>query len=233
MASTYTWANALTVAKPYVKSIPTSAMDLTVCDQLNAFIFKSKIWRWSVAALTAITLVDGTQDYTPGSFTGAGFYRLLRLRITRTDTTPDESREISLVEWLAPDLVSRCSLASIRCACWEPVNSQIRLESAFSVPSGTTYQINGEYQFAPIKLTATSNTIIFPDQYFDVIVEGLKWKYYQLGDDTRVVDQRLVFFAMLEDMKRNEDYGDGQALRFPSEPIGVGRAGNPGMFGWY
>ena len=237
MASTYTWNDALTVAKLFVKNIPTTTVDVTVCDQLNSWMWKSFFWRWSVTTLTsgsgALQLVDGTQDYGIGTTTGAGYYRLMRVRITRTDTTPWISREKDILGWLAPNLEQKGNLDTIQAVCFEPVSGGIRLDRAASIPSGTTYQIDGEYQFAPLKITSTTSTIVFPDQYFDVVIEGLKWRYYQLGDDSRTESQFAVFSGMLEDMKRNEDYGDGQDQRFPGDSIGAYRAGNTGLFGWY
>jgi hypothetical protein len=225
MASTYTWANALTVIAPYVKSIPTTTLDATVCDQINSFIWKAYPWRWAQATLTSasgvLTLVDGTQDYGIGTTTGGGFYQLLRARITRYDVTPNVVREKNIVNWLAPNLESKGGVDGITTVCYEPISGGFRLDRAAEVPSGVTLRLDGEYWFQPTKITLTSSTIVFPDSYFDVAIEGLKWKYYQLGDDSRANDQRAVFISALELMKREEDYGDAPGARFPEEGLGV------------
>lgn len=237
MASSYTWADALTVTKPFVKNIPTTVMDVTVCDQVNSFIWRSFVWRWAVASLTSnsgvLSLVDGTQDYSIGTTTGGGLFRILRLRITRTDVTPFIAREKNLMAWLPPSLDIQGSIDSIDGIAFIPETSQLRLDKAASVPSGTSYQIDGEYQFQPVKITATASVIVFPDQYFDTVIEGLKWRYYQLGDDSRMEKQREYFMGMLDDMKAQESFGEAQAQRFPGDPFGMTRAGNPGLFGWY
>lgn len=237
MASTYTWANALTVVSPYIKSISTSAIDATVCDQLNAYIWKAGIWRWSLASLTSasgvLSLVDGVQDYGIGTTTGAGYYRLWRVRITRTDVSPWVARDKDIAYGLVPCLDLTGSIDSIQAIGYEPVSSGLRLERAASVPSGTTYQIDGEYQFAPVKITSTATTIVFPDHYFSLAIEGLKWKYYELGDDPRWQAQQTIFLQELEKMKADEDLGNGDMYRFPGDVMGSRGVGNAGLFGFY
>lgn len=237
MASTYTWANALTLVAPFVKSIPTTTVDAAVCDQLNSFIWKSYPWRWAQFSLTSnsgvLSLVDGTQDYSIGTTTAGGFFQLLRVRITRSDVTPNIVREKDIVSWLAPNLETKGGIDSIEAMALEPVNTQIRLDRAASVPSGTTYRIDGEYWAQPIKVTSTASTIVFPDQYFDVAVEGLKWKYYQLGDDKREPGQRTAFMGMLKQMMDDEDYGNGPGQRFADTALGYRSTAGTGLFGVY
>lgn len=212
-------------------------MDVTVCDQANAAIWRAYPWRWAQASLTSgsgvLSLVDGTQDYAIGTTTGGGFYQLMRVRITRTDVSPVIAREKDITNWLAPNLETKGSVDTIQAVCYEPVSSGLRLDCAASVPSGTTYRIDGEYWFQPVKVTSTATTIVFPDAYFSVVIECLKWKYYQLGDDRRALSQRAVYEAELQKMVEQEDYGDAPGTRFPSSSLGASRSGNPGLFGWY
>ena len=252
MSSTYTWANALTVVGPYVKSIPTATVDAVVCDQLNSFIWKAFPWRWAVFSLTSATselsLVDGTQDYAIGTTTGGGFYQLLRARITRTDVSPNIVRDKDIVQWLAPNLETKGSVDTVQAVAVLSQNqsTKIRMDCAASVPSGTTYQIDGEMWCLPLKVTTTASVIIAPDQYANVFIEGLKWKYLSLGDDKRAgamqVDnsghktytgQMGVFMAELQTMVDDYDYGDGFQQRFPSDTLGAGRTGNPGIWGFF
>lgn len=237
MSSTYTWSDALNVVKPYIKSIPTSTIDSVVCDQVNALIWKSFPWRWAQFSFTsasgALALVNGQQDYGVGTLSAGGYYAILRARITRTDTTPWIAREKDITNWLAPNLDQSGSIDSIQAIAYEPVSSGLRLDRAASVSGSATYQIDGEYWAQPLKVTSTATVIVFPDQYFDVAIEGIKWKYYQLGDDSRAADQRNVFIAMLEAMKQQEDYADAPGTRFPGDAVGASMAGNPGLFGWY
>ncbi len=237
MASTYSWQDGITLVRPYIKSIPTSTIDVAVCDQANSFLWRRFPWRWAQASLTSgsgvLTLVDGVQDYALGTLTGAGFFQLLRVRITRTDVTPWISREKDITNWLAPNLEQMGSIDSIKAICFEPVSGGLRLECAASVPSGTSFLIDGEYQFQPVKVTSTSTPIVFPDQYFETVTETLKWKYFQLGDDKREPEQRALAMALVQQMVKDEDYGDAPGTRFPSDGVGVTQMGSSGLFGFY
>ncbi len=238
MASTYLWSQVISQVAPFVKSIPTSTVDTIVVDRLNSFIWRKRPWTWSVASLTSgsgvLSLVDGIQDYAVGTTTGAGFYQLLRARITRTDVTPFIAREKDVTNYLAPCLDLQGGIDSILALSYQPEMGSmvLRLDRAASVPSGTTYQIDGEYWFHPTKITTSATTIVFPDEYIDVAIEGTKWMYYQLGDDKREPTQRAVFLGLLNEMDAQEDWGNAAGTRFPGDALGVTRAGNPGLFGY-
>ena len=250
--SSYTWQNLLDIVKPFIKSIPTSTLDVTVCDQLNAVVWKKYYWPWAVYSLTSSTaelsLVDGQQDYAIGTLTGGGFYQLLRARITRTDVTPNIVRDKDIVQWLAPNLETKGSVDSVQAlsTLFQNQTTKIRMDCAASVPSGTAYQIDGEMWCLPIKVTSTSSVIVAPDQYANVFIEGLKWRYYALGDDKRAgvmqVDssgrktytgQMGVFMAELQTMVDDYDYGDGFQQRFPSDSFGSGKAVNTSLYGFF
>ena len=237
MGNSYTWQQAIDYVKPYIKSIPTSTLDVIACDQTNAAIWRAYPFRWAQATLTsassALRLVDGQQDYGIGTLTGGGFYQLLRVRISRTDVSPWIIREKDITNWLAPNLEQQGAVDTLKAICYEPVSSGLRLDMAASVTSPATYQIDGEYWFQPIRITAVGSTIVFPDAYFQTVIECLKWKYYQLGDDRRALDQKAVFDASLAEMVAQEDYGDAPGTRFPEGGLGTSRAGNPGLFGFY
>lgn len=252
MASTYTWSNLLDIVKPFIKSIPTSTLDVTVCDQLNSFVWKAFPWTWATFSLTSATsqlsLIDGRQDYPIGTTTAGGFYELQRVRITRTDVTPNIVREKDIVQWLAPNVEQQGGIDTIAAVATlgQNLSTQLRLDCAASVPTGTAYQIDGEYWALPIKVTSTASVIIAPDQYANVYIEGLKWKYYQLGDDKRAgamtvnndgrkayTGQMGVFMAELQTMIDDEDYGGGFQQRFPANTMGQGKPGNPGLYGFF
>ena len=220
-----------------MKSIPITVGQATIVDQVNTLIFRAAPWRWAQASLTSnsgvLQLVNGVQDYGIGTTTGAGFYQMLRVRISRTDTSPWIVREKDFTNWLAPNLEIQGGVDSIQAIAWEPVTSQLRLDRAASVPAGTTAQIDGEYIFQPVKITLTSTLIVFPDQYFSVAIEGLKARWYLLGDDKRADKQDAVFRGLLAEMVRQEDYADAQGTRFPEMGFGQSKGGNPGLYGYY
>lgn len=240
----YSPNDALTQTVGYVRQMTIdSTTKALCCDMTNNAIHSYYPWRWTLGALTPISLVDNTQDY---SVANTDVYRFVRLRVTRTDITPNKSNELNLTEWLAPDLQTKGTLESFRAIAWDPVGSKLRLDVTASVPSGVTMRIEGEYQKLPTKITSSSvgTALTQPDVYFNVFVEGLLYYLYKYADDQRAggvqvmkggqrqyTGQLAVFMFALQAMAEAEDYGNAQGVRFPSEPLGVGRGpGNPGLF---
>lgn len=194
--------------------------------------------------MTAIALVDGTQDYSLDAG-NTNVRKLLRLRIVRTDTTPDEYRDLIVRDWLSPDLTPR-SYTAIQSAAWEPVGTKIRLETAVSVPSGVTLTINGEYWKNPTKIgdAQLSTAFSFDDEFFPIFVDGLMWRLYKFVGDDRAgniqtdrngrqtyTGQLGVFMDGLYRMAQAEDYGQ-QGSEFPDSPIGESAgAGSAWIYG--
>lgn len=110
-------------------------------------------------------------------------------------------------------------------------------------------RFDGEFQVAVAKITSGNlgTNFWFPDHYFPVFVEGLKWRVYQLYDDSRAgalviakdgsrsyTGQLGVFMESLQRMMEAEDRGTGQPQQFPDEPLGYGRSqAYQGLFGLY
>ncbi len=244
MAS-YTFQNAVDFVSKYAKGIPTSALDTTACDTVNSIIWRAWFWRWSIASLTSINTVNLIQDYT---IANADFYRLWRCRMIRTDVSPFIIREKDVVSFLSPNLEQQGGVDTIQAMSYIDAVSLLRLDKAMALASGTQVYINGDYQQKPTKVTSLSQTIPFPDHYFDVLIEGLKWKYYQLGDDPRAGEPQVsggstmgqraytgqlgIFYSALQEMMLAEGFSYGDSQRFPDSGMGVGRLANPGLFGW-
>jgi hypothetical protein len=238
MASTYTWDNILTFVKPFVRDIPTGNINVLTIDRVNRTMWKRFFFHWTLADLTPISLSDGTQDYAIADST---FYRPWRMRITQTDLTPDVANDIDILEFLPPQLNVEGGLYSFQ-AVSVIGTSTIRLDRAASITGSTTMQIDGEYQFEPTKITATSTTIVFPDDYADVAQEGLKWAFMVLKGDNRAggvafdkrglksfTGQYAVFMSLLDDMAQAEDTVP-EPVRFPSDSMGVSRATGQSLF---
>ena len=222
--------------------MPTTSLDALTCDQVNRKMWVAAPWRWAIVPLTSISLSDTNQDF---ALSNTDLYRLIRARITRTDSTPDESHPLNVLEWLEPALNYVQGMYAIQACSMVATTTTVRLDTAISVPSGVTIQMDGEYQTVPTKITATSSTITFNDEYAETAIEGLKWAYMVLAKDPRAggmavnskgdktySGQYAVFMASIEDMKQAEDFGNGENYRFPDDSLGVGRytSGNP--FGW-
>ncbi len=207
---------------------------------VNSIMWTAYPWRWSLKALTPIALVNAQQDYTNAE---TDFMKLIRARVTRTDTTPDVYNDILILKWLPPELSLLLGLQDIESVCFEPTITKFRLNASVNLPTGVTGTLNGEYQKVPTKVTAATTAFLFPDEYFSVFVSGLTWQFYLFADDPRAGERRTdghgnttytgqmgVFYDALMMMRESEDWGAGDTI-FPQDPLGAYRTGNPGLFG--
>lgn len=225
---TYTVAQAVRHARARIKNIPVSDIELIDADEVNSTIWRAYPWRWSLVAMTPIALTDGVQDYT---FAPTNYFRLLRARIVRTDSTPDEYGDpLDIVNHLEADLQSQ-AYPSIRSVSYEGELGKLRLERAVSVPTNVTLQLQGEYQRQPTKITTVNDLWPFPDQYLNVAVAGLKWKFGEFAEDFRSGNSQkssqgvsawsgfqAAFYDAIEDMAAAEGFGAGDIIA-PSEAL--------------
>lgn len=237
MASTYTVANAITYTQAMCVGIPVSTVQVVAADVIHSIIWNVYPWRWACKNYASnIALIDGTQDY---AWAPTDYMRLTHARLIRTDTTPDIYDELTVLRNLTPDLTKagfRSGLSSISYGRVAPAS--VRLNQAAAVPTGVTIEIQLEYQFQPTKITATSATFPFPDQYFNVFCDGMLWQFYLLAKDSRAgtsqatkaggavyTGQMGIFYDSLMTMRDAEDWGAGDTI-FPSDPLGASGSGN-------
>lgn len=217
---TYTFANAITIASKMVKGIPTSGIDATMCDIISTDMYRFRPWAWTMTNIApgTVALTDGVQDFSGP----LNIYRFIRGRIVRTDTTPDQYLDLTVRKTLTPDLTPR-GYSAISCIANEESVGKLRLESAVQVPTGTTLEIQGEYQIVPTKITLTTQSLWFPDEYITVLIEGLLYWYYKIADDPKWSTQFKIYQDALLKMAVNEDFPATDQM-FPDTPLGVGRA---------
>ncbi len=241
--ATYTWSDAATYVGKFVKGVPTTAIDATTADTVNSIIWRHWFFKWTMKNLTPISWVNNQQDYT---IADADFYRLYRARFRRTDVSPVIVREKNVAAWLSPNLEQTGSIDTILAVSYNYELGKLRLDKSAQIVSPVAVQIEGDYQFVPVKVTSTGTAIVFPEYYFNVAIEGILWKYLALTNNpqagTLQVDKTTkqvvytgqlgVFYAALQAMAEAEGMGQGDSTRFPDDPLGVGRSANPGLFAW-
>jgi hypothetical protein len=244
-ASTYSPNDAIALVKGFGHGIPLTVPQANLCDTVNSKLWTFFPWSWSLSTLTAITLVNNQQDYTP---TDANILRPVRMRIVRTDLTPNEFRELDVLNNLAPELTRMAGVDSMMAVGWMGNLNKFRFDQNVQVSSGNILQLQGEYQKLPIKITDSNMGTVFPfpDHFYDTFVEGLKWKIYQLSDDPRagnVVVNKIngqiqysgqlgVFMDSLMVMARTEDLSQGDGFMFPTTAMGNRGGMGPNLFGF-
>lgn len=236
----YQWLDVVTVAQNLVHNIPVAALQIYACDQIASIVHRYYPWRWTVYTVPSIPAIDGQQDYTA---VPSDFSRLLAARIIRTDVTPNQYQPLKVAGHLEVEVQRRGSINTIQSMSFEPSVNSFRLDIPLQVSGTTVYQITGDYQNKPTKVTVLTNSICPPDEYFNAMVEGVIWQFYRLADDPRTGTTSInrpgekqtqgqygVFMQSLEDMRRAEDAGQALDTRFPENPLGWVRTGNPGIF---
>jgi len=247
MSTTFNPQDAINLATALNHKAPSSTMQVYACNIVNAFIWTAFPWNWTKQALTQITLVDGQQDYSLGGTDLTTFYRFSKIEIQNTSVSPTASRRLNQKNDLSVELVTKGGLETIRFFSWEATINKIRLDYPAAVPSGTTLVLNGEFQKQPTQITGSNLTTAFaaPDHYFQVFVEGLRWKFYELTDDPRAgttqfvkgravnTGQKASFMDAFQSMREAEDFSDGEDVIFPSGgSLGPSRDdGQPRIFG--
>lgn len=242
----YTLQQAVDLVKLLSRNVPLTGVDSQLVDLVDSIMYRYYPWKFAQKTMTAIPLVDAQQDYSIAGVTD--WYRPVYLRITKTSTTPDQYQSLDIMSHLEPELQVKTAFpffSSI--AVIDETTKVLRLATAASVPSGTTLQIEGAYQVIKTQIEdaqLAGSSAWIPEHYFDVLVEGLKWKVWQMVDDPRagsvVVDRRGnrqytgqlgVFWDALQDMAAAEDAGDGMATMTPAEPLAEYARGAPTVYG--
>lgn len=241
MPQTYKVSDVSALLEPLLKNVGgLVAITPQLADMVSSEMWGFYPWRVSLANIPAgnIPLVDAVQDYNAPT----NIYRLLKVSITRTDTSPNENWELDVARDISVDLISR-SYQSIRSACLQPSLGKIRLESAVAVPSGTTMELSGQFQMNAPKITALTDQLWFDDQHMQVFLKGMMYWAYKLSDDGRAgglvrnrsgqvaTGQFAEYRGALDQMSENEDYGTIETI-FPGEGMGAGRDTGWGLNIW-
>ena len=226
---TYTYQDALNVAQKMGKGVPFSGVDTTICDLVSSRIYKAYPWRDTLVVIPSpVALVDSTQDFSTGL---TDIFRMTQFWIIRSDVTPNIYRDIDVAKSLSVDLVNK-SPYNIRSASYQAGINKFRLESAVSIPSGSTFSLGGEYQPHPTKVSDMQDTVWFADEQLEVLAAGLLYWAYRLADDSRAgsaskvgdgpvqyTGQLAEFMSAIEDMAKAEDFGNIDGY-YPDDSLG-------------
>jgi hypothetical protein len=229
---TYTVQDAWDLANKAVAGTPLSTVNIRIADMVSSTMWTPYPWYRAITTIAdgLIPLVDGYQDYS----SPPNIYRLTKASLVNTTSTPYDSRELDVLQNNDQNKVS-VSPYAIRSIALQPGVGLLRLESAVYIAANTTWEIRGEYQINPTKLTSLTDQLWFDDQYFPVFVAGVTYwamKYandgragtvqYTQGGKPTYTGQLAEFYGMISDMKVADDYGGVDSI-FPESCMGSGR----------
>lgn len=243
----------VTVTTNYAHNIPVGSVPAIglVCTINGAAVagYNTSLTITSIPSTTTIVGTIGTSGLAASGSPGTNnIGRPLKFRICRLDTVPNEFRELSSLSALSPELTRQAGIDTMKAFGWFQSSDFFRFDSAVSIGTGQILQLQGEYQANPTRITdATMATAFtFPDTYFNIFVEGVKWKIYQLSDDPRAGGVQMskngkfqqvysgqlgLFMNQLNQMARYEDLNAGDQFQFPETGFGGGHQFSPGLYG--
>lgn len=191
MPPTYKPNDAVIFAREFVKGIPVTAIDSTVCDIVQSTIWDYYPWNFTIKqSLKAggAFLADKVQDIAG---VPTDFYRLLWARLRRTDLTDGNYyQELTPVQRLDPVSAGMVySYHSHRFIAYHPDLAKFRLEYQLSINTGTELtQLDIDYQKSPTTITDTTMAVAFadqPDWFFPLFADGVMWRFMVLANDKR------------------------------------------------
>ena len=238
---TYQWQDVMNTVKDLTHQIPTTVSQVYVCDKISSIIWLYWPWSWTQNTITPVLCINGLQDYN--GIRPSDFHKMLAARLYRNDVSPFQAQPIKIFQHLEVELQRQGSINTIQGISYEPTVDSFRLDVPLNISGTTVYTLVFDYQQQPTRVISLATNLAAPDKYFNVHVDGVLWGIYRLADDPRAgtvtinragdkqyTGQLGVFMTSLEEMKRMEDSGQALDNRWPEEPLGWVRTGNPGIF---
>lgn len=234
MALTYKVQDAWTEADKLIAGTPiTDALKIQAADKVCSTMWTPYPWYRATTTIAAgsLPLVDGQQDYSAP----VNIYRLLTVYLLHTSVTPNDSRDIDVVQDQSVNLI-KSTPYQIRSISMQSGVGLLRLECAAGISGSDTWEIGGTYQTGPTKITSLGQDLWFDDMYFPVFSAGIQYYAYLYanqqdragqvtynGNGQRVYSGQLaVFMAALRDMRQAEDLAGINGV-FPDMNLSPGR----------
>jgi len=220
MAALYRPSAAFDFVKTMVKNLPLEDVGPAILDRVNKIMWMVAPWRWSLGAMTEITLTTNTQDY-PIAALPADFLYLIDAYITEGEQT----RPITVVPIL-PTLVGTkgfpnkvavtgtAGMAGTARFAPRPGTVVTPTPKVYMLYKKTAPTIKNSNQ-------STAGVLVMDDEWFWVYESGVLWMSYAYADDQRAgsvttdaqgraqfTAQRGVFEANLAIMKTREKIPD-------------------------
>jgi hypothetical protein len=196
-------------------------------------LWKAYDWRETLAYLPPFYLIPGEQDYTDPLVTIPTDFRGLRKAyLVQTFANPPFRPEIEVIK----DVRLTGALSLPTQIGYEPTISGFRLFPRVPYGIGAMdYLIDGTYKKrAPVYAsTDLTGDMVFDDEYFPVLVAGVKWAAYTFNDDPRATRKFQDFHMLIDEMASAEGLDLGDPTIAPAEPlasVGMGNFHGPLLF---
>jgi len=185
MASTYKPYRAFEYAGEFIKRMNLNEVGHMILDHALKHMWMTAPWRWTVGALTPVTLASNTEDYTITRPTPTDdMLYLLRAQYVQAQAGgKDGARDLDIESYLPTNVIigqpSAVALTS---------STNLRVFPKPGTLSGTN-QIVLQYKKTCSQITKqnmhTAGVQVFDDEWFPVYVQGVLYYAYMFADDTR------------------------------------------------
>lgn len=182
MASTFAPARALDYIGEFIKRMNLNDVGHLILDHALKHLWMAAPWRWTVGALTPVTLVSNQEDYTITRPTPDDMLYLLRAQLAWSGGK-DGARELSIEPFLPANVivgqVSTVALTS---------STNLRVFPEPGTVSGVQQVILQYKKTCPEIKKSNMNTVgvqVFDDEWFPVFVQGALYQAYLFADDAR------------------------------------------------
>lgn len=190
MASTKAPINAITLATEMVRGMPLERIALSICNDINNYIWFAANWKWSVGVFSPISLLADTGDYTvtyPSDFLHGLFGKI-------TDTGKNTPTDLECVSFIPS---TSGGVKGIPNQIYLPgTASQSATVRVFPKPGAITdpKTLWVFYKKTLTQLTQKTlytGTLPFDDEFYPVFEAGVLWKAYMYADDRRSGESQL------------------------------------------
>jgi hypothetical protein len=227
VAGTYTYNDALAVAKAQYSPALTPLVEEYVINNAVSKMWMAYDWRGTVALLYPFWLVPGEQDYgSPFYSVPTDFFGIREAYLLESAGTAQLRHPIHVVENL-----ERTHIQSFpKSICYRPSISGFRVNPTPTLGMACpNYMIDGTYKTKPPKITrATMATNIFwDDVYFNVFGMATTWAaLLAAGKRQEAMEMNAIFSQTLDETTSNENQELGDPIVHPSEGLGIGYKGS-------
>lgn len=198
MAATKRPIEAIRFAAEMVKGMPLERVAVSICNEINNYIWFAANWKWSVGLFTPISVAANTGDYT--ATYPADFLHGLSGKITDTNAknTPVFLECVSFLGSSSEGTSGTPNSVYLPGTAGQSATVRLFPKPGAITDPKTLWIFYKKLLTQFTRKTIYTGALPFDDEFYPVFECGALWKAYQYGDDSRsgasqVQGDRVIF----------------------------------------